>query len=399
MKFKHAIIAFAFAFVGGLGTIGALNISKKVEVKGANAYDEGTTYYCLTGKFGGVEHWTDYVNAPSDGKNAGVLLNYTLAKGDTFKFKVKGSWENALTFGVFNSSSGAYNAFRYEKDKDNTYCAVSGSYNFYIYNDSGMKVSVEFADSNTATYSYVLTSDSELGYTHLYNDTFSLRDWGSAPAVSGQGYDIKFTYSAFDYYGLYRIDDRILSGWDHLIMKNSSGSKQATTITRTVGNKQELYLCQASSFTTKASSTDEYKAIAFLYDLISHRGTASYDDHSFAFSICATSPEDAYYLVQRYDGFTNSIKTLLESATVKTYDMKKEYGEGDESKAYAEIEDMVDALRVPASKYNPGSGSRVLLNLSGQTQIVEVIIIVAVSALSLLALGGFFFIRKRKESK
>ncbi len=393
MKKRNLFLTLGLALTLGAGVAGfAMN---HVEARKVDAYDKDTVYYCLTGVFGGEAHWTDYIDAPSDGTNAGVLLNQSLTAGDTFKFKVKGSWENALTFGSFNSGAGAYNAFCWNKGDDNTYCAVTGAYNFYIYNDSGtMKVSAEFADSNTATYSYVLTSDSTLGYTHLYNDTLSLRDWASAPAVNGQAYDIKFTYSAFDYYGLYRIDDRILAGWDSLIMKNSAGNKQSADISRTVGHKQELYMCGAS-VVTKANTTDEYKAAAFLYDLVSHRGAANYDSHDFAYSICATSPADAYELVGRYDGFAASIKTVLAGATLKTYNVEGEYGEEDANKAYAAVADMVNALRPIAAKHNP-SGSLILLNNESQSP-VSVAIILATS-ISLIAVASFFVIRRRKEN-
>ena len=231
--------------------------------------------------------------------------------------------------------------------------------------------------------------------THLYNATLSLRDWSAAPAVNGQAYDIKFTNNAFDYYGLYRIDDRILAGWSTLIMKNSAGNQQSADINRTAGNKQELYMCGAT-VTTKTSSSNEYKAMAFLYDLISHRGAASYDGFNFSYSICATSPEDAYGLVGRFDEFSADIKTLLASATVRTYNVEGEYGEADENKAYANISDMVDALRPIAAKYNPGSCIKSVLTLSNTNN--ATLIIVVISSLVLLSVGGFFFIRKRKEN-
>ena len=399
MKTKNLFITLGLALTVGAGVVAGVALSRGEAVK-VGAYDDGTTYYYLTGKFDGTEHWTDYIAAPSDGTNAGVLLNQQLKAGDTFKFKLKNSWDNALGFAEFNSGAGAYNAFCYQNGDSNAYCGVTGTYNFYIYNDNGnMKVSAEFADSNTATYSYVLTSDSELGYTYLYKGSQELRSWGSSPAVNGQAWNIKFTYSAYDYYGLYRIDDRILAGWTTLIMKSSgsSGTKQSADITRTAGNKQELYLC-GDSVVTKAASTNEYKAVEFLYDLVSHRGAATYDNYGFAYSICATSPEDAYKLVGRYDGFASGVVTILNSASLFTYNVEGEYGEADANKAWADVSDMVDALRPIAAKYTPGLGAKTIFGyvLEGSNNYTWVIAVIGVA--SLVAVGGFFFIRKRKEN-
>lgn len=392
MKVKNLFITFGLSLA--LGVVAAVGAGQKAPQK-VEAYDKDTVYYCLTGVFNGVEHWTDYIDAPSDGKNAAVLLNQSLTAGDTFKFKVKGSWDDALTFGSFNSSAGAYNAFCWNNGDDNTYCSTTGTYNFYVYEEGGvMKVSAEFADSNTASYSYVLSSNSTLGYAYMWTGEQKLRDWGSSPVVNGQAYDIKFTNNAYDYYGLYRIDDRILSGWSNLIIKNSDGSQKTADIGRTAGNKEELYMCGAS-VATKTKLSNEYKAMEFLYDLISHRGSATYDNYTFNYSICATSPEDAYNLVTKYDGFSSDIKTLLTSATVRTYNVEGEYGEGDENKAYAAVSDMVDALRVVAAKYNGGgSGLNNNLGFGFSNNSITIIIIIA-SSLVLITVAGCFLIKRK----
>ena len=389
-------MTLGLALTLGFGAAAGLMSSRQVQKASAGTYVDGTTYYYLTGKFGGVEHWTDYIAAPSNGSDAGVLLNQALTAGDTFKFKAPETWTGALTFGSFNTAAGAYNAFSYNKGDDNTRCAVTGVYNFYIYEDEGMKVSVEFADSNTASYSYVLTSDSELDHTHLYNDTLSLREWASAPSVSGQAYDIKATVSEYDYYGLYRIDDRILSGWDHLIMKNTAGNKQAETIERTVGNKQELYVITDDEVTTFGKTTVQYKAAEFLYELLAHRGAANYDSFDFAFSICAATPAQAYELVGKYEGLTSDVKTFLGNVTVRTYNMEGAHAE--DNKAYVTVAQLVNALKPIAAKYGGGSPSKGFFEaITNDNSILIPVVIVA--AASFVAIGAFFFIRKRKASK
>ena len=241
MKIKNIAMTLGLALALGLG-VGAGLSAGKDEVKEASAWNSGTTYYCLTGKFDGVAHWDNYVDAPSDGNNAGVLLNQSLKAGDTFKFKQKDNWDNPLDFGNFYSSAGAYQAFYWENGSSNVYCGATGVYNFYIWQEEGgaMKVSAEFADSNTATYSYVMTLNSNFICSYMYSGSQKQREWASAPAVDGHEYGIKFRYSNYDYYGLYRLDDRIINGWTNIILKNDT--QQSSDISRTSGNKQELYL-------------------------------------------------------------------------------------------------------------------------------------------------------------
>lgn len=393
MKFKHLLAGLVTTLSLGTAFAGvSIGIQTNKDIKVANAYDKDTTYYYLTGKFGGIDHWTDYIAAPSDGNNAAVLLNQSLTAGDTFKFKQSGSWNNALTFDSFYSSAGAYYAFYWNNGDDNVRCGATGVYNFYIWSDSGtLKISAEFADSNTATYSYVLTSDSGYTNSYMYSGSNKIRDWGDSPSVNGQAYDVKLSYSSFDYYGLYRLDDRILNGWTNIILKNSSG--QSTDISRTSGNKQEVYLCGAS-VVTKASSTDEYKAVAFLYDLVSHRGSAKYDNFTFAYSICATSAADASALVERYDGFSSSIKTILASSSCRTYDLSGDYGE--DTKTFVATPNIVDSLRIVASRSGSGSLAKLIATTSGMN--VPMIIIIVSSIVAVLGLGGFFYIRKRKHN-
>ena len=94
MKVKNLFITFGLSLA--LGVVAAVGAGQKAPQK-VEAYDKDTVYYCLTGVFNGVEHWTDYIDAPSDGKNAAVLLNQSLTAGDTFKFKVKKYKESRIS--------------------------------------------------------------------------------------------------------------------------------------------------------------------------------------------------------------------------------------------------------------------------------------------------------------
>lgn len=382
-------IALGASMLLGVGvTVHAINNDT---IQQANAYDSGTVYYYLTGSFDGASHWNNYKAAPSDGNNAGVLLNQSLKAGDLFKFKTPNTWDDALTFGSFYTGAGAYLAFYWNYGDDNVRCGATGTYNFYIWNDNGtMKVSAEFADSNTATYSYFLTSNSGYTNTYMYTGSNKIRDWADSPAVNGQAHDIKLTYSNYDYYGLYRVDDRILNGWSTVILKNST--EQSADISRTSGNKQELYMVGASTV-TKTSTSNEYKAVEFLYDLVSHRGKATYDGFTFNYSICATSSSDASALVTRYDGFASGIITILNSSSCQTYNMVGNHGEN--NKTFQPVADIVDALRIVASR-NSGSGAKTLFNLDSEGSSVATIVII-IASMSILTAGAYLFFKKSKK--
>ena len=395
----------SLALVAGSAAAFALSSNAAREV---SAYDKDTVYYYLTGNFGGVDHWTDYIAAPSDGSNVGVLKKQELAAGDTFKFKKPTTWDDALDFGDVFASSGASQAFYWKNGGTDIYCGASGLYDFYIWDDGGtIRISVEFSDTNTATYSYVLALDSEVDHVYSWNGGQKQREWASAPAVNGQAYDIKFNYAEYDYYGLYRIDDRILNGWPNFLLKKEDGSKQTGDIARTAGNTQEAYIIHwvddpesedpedgEWNVVTKTKTSDEYKALDFLYDLVAHRGGATYDGFGFAYSICATDPVVADELAKTYDGFSDSIKTLLSKAQLNTYSLEGAHAEG--NKAYANVADMVETMKIIVAKNKGLGGANQVLGGLQESNNAATLITVALVSLASIALGGFFVFHKKR---
>ena len=132
----------------------------------------------------------------------------------------------------------------------------------------------------------------------------------------------------------------------------------------------------------------------FIYDLVGHRSSATYDNHSFAYSICATSVSEATRLINAYDNVIGTdAQNICKVSYCYVYKLTGGYSE--DNKEYRTIKDMVDALRIIVAKnQNGGVLNSAFLERSEDPS--TTMIAVMASSISVVAAAGFVLLKKKK---
>ncbi len=404
MKIKHVITTLALAGLLGAGAFAGIKANEAKEVKA----DSQTSDYYLAGNFGGVAHWdagtTTRLWKAATGDDLGYLTGVTLTRGDQFKFKYQDAWATELN--VSNLKWGTAKGLFW--GDGNIYCSTTGTYDIYVNKDK--EITINFATA--ATYSYVMSNASnntyeELTNLHAYNsDSDQFSEAKYAPALSdyglgGQAYNIVVGSTK---YSVYRIDDRFIKSFAKFKLKKDGDVSGAGNITGelvTSNTAEQVYVDNSSTVTVGNKNSNEYKAAKFLFDLVSHRGEATYDNYVFDYSICHTSVDDATELVGRYEGFAAGVLSILndENTTLFSYDVSgPTYGEDDEHKTYHTIPQVVNALKIIIEKDTSGDASS-LIRIGDATTNVPFVVIIISSIALVSVLGVALMIKRRKEDR
>ena len=144
------------------------------------------------------------------------------------------------------------------------------------------------------------------------------------------------------------------------------------------------YYYHNGSAWTKDSS-DIASAASFVWDLNVARLAVTPSGSTKAFSICGLS---AQTWVNRYSGLTSAAKALVDAATIFTYKDAESTG-ADTTVTYAKVMEEL-TKRAGAS----GTSISYLFGNGDSTQ--ATVIIVTVTALAALAVGGYFLLKKKR---
>lgn len=400
--------AVAMAFAAGAGIVSGSGNGPLAEV---HAEESQNSNLYIKGVLGGTDHWSTPTQLYTDSEKPLVAgyITFSLKAGDIFRFTSLSGYETDRGWSQLSAASSAYASFYSQGSDNNIGVKLGGNYIFSI--DTSKNITVSIANE---TFSYVITTTGDrYNCAYLYNsDSDKFSEWASTPSVGslhgGQAFDAKFVYSGNTYYGLYRISDHYLKNYKYLILKadfDVSGkySNQSATITLNAAGEKLYYALngdpeneyEGEATGNLGNATNEYIAAEFLYDLVINRDgskTYSYDGTNFNFSICDTSPEIAGSLVTRYDNFPSSVIGVLNNAGLYTYDVtSKPYGEG--IKAWATVEEMVDAMRIIASKSTASNVSAFVQNETNNVVVVSVL----AGAIVLAAVNGLFLIRRKER--
>ena len=346
MKFRNVIISLGLAALMGVGV--AAGLSTQREVAKASTTQNSTLYFA--GTIDGVSHWDDRVQlwTNSENDNLGEYASVHLTKGDKFRFvKHATNWDQECGWSQLQTSE-ASKCFWNPSDDNNISVAVTGTYNFFI--NSSKLIYVTFGVD--PSYSYVVsTTKNDYSKVHVYKGGESVTEWSSDPEVVSGGWDMTFTLGGNNYTNIYRVDDRFFGTDYWTTIKLHDASNETSAITLASGSR--VYIEGAA--TTYASASNEYLAVAFLYDVASLRGAATYNTNNYAYSICKATQEQATALLGRYDavGFAGA-KAIVDAATMFTYDMTKAAGEDDSNKTNVAFTDIIATLRVIGANQNTG---------------------------------------------
>lgn len=140
-------------------------------------------------------------------------------------------------------------------------------------------------------------------------------------------------------------------------------------------------------------------AIDFIVEVEAARNTASaFQGHDY--SICGIDADTAATLYNKYFALSADIKTMVDNSTTKTYNGKNGSGEYDWNEStnisFANIMQELKTIALNGGKVVSGS-AKVLPTTSGDFNAI-VLIAVATSFATLLSVGGFFLLKRKREN-
>ncbi len=403
MKLKHSLSIFGLVAMLGLGVgVGLARENVPSEARAERTQDS-TLYF--TGTINGDSHWDSEHRIrlwrDSTNTNLGEYLNIELKANDVFRFASSAAgYEKDCGWSQLSSSAETYHLFADHGEDNNIKVKADGTYNIYVNSSKGIYIT--FAGEQT--YSYVLSDN--VAYTNMYvynSGEDKLNEWNDETVnVGSQAYDIKVNYGGKEYVKLFRINNKTLEGYAHLILRTTGRGSQTADLDRSSTTSADLFLCNGNSFAqVKAGSTAEYKAAQLLFNIATGRGAANYDSHDFAYSICAIPTDVAAGYISYYEGFEEDAASFIEGFKLFTYNVEGDYGEADANKSYQNVDELVDGLKVHVRNNGGGlgGGSRAFAELTENTKSNVALIAIIVGAVSLTTIGGYFFLRKRKEDR
>lgn len=164
------------------------------------------------------------------------------------------------------------------------------------------------------------------------------------------------------------------------IFHDNTSSNKSSDMAYTEGS---YYWHNGSAWTKDATRG---QAAAFVYDLNSTRLGVTASGNVKAFSICGLTPST---WVNRYNALSSTAKSYVDSATMYTYKNQSSSG-ADTTVTFAEVMSQLSSMV-------SGNNSSKLLS-QNLIEDNNLWIIIVISLLSVSAISGFFFIKKRQEN-
>ena len=213
-------------------------------------------------------------------------------------------------------------------------------------------------------------------YFHVYDDICDY--YGGWPGYFTGYSDKNLTFNGGR---LQKFTFPIISGKNTKFQYNDNNGHQSDSLTP-VNNA--YYWHNGSAWVSNTG--DLASAAAFVWDLNTARLAVTASGSTKAYSICGLS---ASTWVSRYNSL-GTAKSYVDSASIYTYKDKNSSG-ADTTVTFAEV---MEELSERASGGSSGSAHLGFSNEKNNS----VAIIVIISLVSVTAIGGFFFIRKRREN-
>lgn len=169
----------------------------------------------------------------------------------------------------------------------------------------------------------------------------------------------------------------------------SSGGDQ--TADMTLVNKGTYW------WSSTTGNTDAGSAIDFLIEAEDVRNEAKYG--TLNYSVCGISKADATTLVGKYDNLGGGAAYVDRSYTY-TYDPSKSAEEQEASKAETAVQYslIIAKLREIASGNGPSTNTKGIFLFGDIDNSTPIMLVVIISVVSLTAVGGYIFLKRRKEN-
>lgn len=369
MKLKYIFAAVTLSGVLTLG-IGVSVASVQSNASPVEAAVTQTSEYYLTGS---NYDWGDgyQLFVDDSSSNKGQLVNYSFTAGETIKFKKAGSWDNALGWYQLDGGS-AKNAFELEGG-DNIKVLIGGKYSFYITDNSRIYVELEHAVDI-----YVQIQDWNDTCVYAFDETTksgtTLKPLGEWPGKRATDVTASTNFNG-SLGGIARISIPYHTLNNTKIIISNNGSSQSGN--KPLGNHY-YYLKSGTSYS--ASDGAEAKVVFDIERAIESTGNKS---------VCQVSKADASTLVSEYDSLSSKAK--VNASTYWTWNSTV-----NDEKTNHTYSELVQQLRAISTGNKLG-----LMNISGiiDGSNVHIVIVTIVAIVSVTAVGGYYFIRKRKENQ
>ena len=339
-----------------------------------------------------------YGKMGSDQTYDAIWTGASLKAGDKFKFAKVNSGGTDTDWSTQKNATnitGGTAQYYIDTDGDNNLNILSdGIYDFKI---SGNNITVDFNSSSpAATYSYVVSYDSNYARANAWTpDTiWAVNQPGFANINSGSfgGYHVTRTYdaSSYNFWGIYKIDDRYLGCHQNFSLAHDS----TYSTTMTISGTQKVY------FENKETSADAdvYNAVKYLYDFGYARAPYTYNGKVYSASTCAVlDAGTAEDFIADYEEILKTVNgaAILNNASMFVYDAVE--GDNENLDQEVALSDIIDEISKHVQNGGGDSVERSTYTFGAQDNSM-ILPIVAVSAVAAVSIGGYFFLRRRKEN-
>ena len=402
MKIKKlitgAILATTLMLGVGVGVASLAN--KKVEAEPAAADYGSTIRVYVDLDWGNI----DYVRLGTDQASGAAVLSSSNAKYNQSLGKYVRDISSGSTYdkmGCFFSQSSQWWQYQY----DGGYIWISGGFKpgyeyqiksiGYVSESGGVKYFAatpyeigEITDnvSNPTVYfvdGYSWHSSGNV-YVHYWGGTASSTYPGSA--MTDTGLRIKCYVGETEYSGI-RIYKYTISGSVAYVQFNNNSSK--TGDLRPVNNQVYFYGVSAETYGVVAD---------FLVSTQNQMGSYTYGGKTFTESICHLSQSQAQTFVSTYDNldtnYGSGVKSSVEGSAIVTYDQPELNNTHTGDVLLSEIR---TALLNKYPSLSAAGRINTIFGVDEKSRNTFTIVAVVI-AMSVAAVGGYFFLRRRKEN-
>lgn len=402
MNLKKLLSSIILASTLAIGVgVGVAALKQKKEAEPAAADYSSTIRVYVDLDWGSI----DYVRLGTDQASGAAVLSSSNAKYNQSLGKYVRDISSGSTYdkmGCFFSQSSQWWQYQY----DNGYVWISGGFKpgyeyqiksiSYVSESGGVKYFSatpyeigEITDniSNPTVYfvdGYSWHSSGAV-YVHYWGGTASSTYPGSA--MTDTGLRLKAYVGETEYSGLH-IYKYTISGSVAYVQFNNNSSK--TGDLRPVDGQVYFYGVSAETYGVVAD---------FLVDTQSKMGSYTYGGRSFTKSICAMSQSQAQSFVNTYKNldtnYGSGVASSVEGSGIVTYDQPELNNTHTGEVSLAEIRNSLIEKYPAISSSNRVNPIMIGTNSSSTT---GVLIVAIFSAIALTSIGGYFFLRHRKEN-
>ena len=389
MKHSRFFVTTALAVLLGLGVGAGVGLNRP-EAKAARADTSRISFYSDSVNTkdpdsSDAKYKFTYNGQDSEGYHHYVCNGLELTKGVAFKIRDWESGHNSDWMGYYNSTT-ITQGLAGNNNGGDMYVRLTGTYNLdYRWKSEGDKhlYKFELAEYTTVYFAEDNTNwaASNQFYLHAWkrenNQDVGLTDWSTSCPISKVS-GVKIGTNSYNFYEV-----KLPTNVAGFMFKAYDGDTDYKT-----GN-----LTSTSDICYTANNTSGYGEAGLIAGWIySNLGSATYKNISYANSICAIPQDVATSIVSYYDGLTAAKQTVAGNTKFNTYSAP---GTNNTSKADVKVSDMMPTLR-NISEGKVGNNSAVVKYFESNNTSNPTFVIATVATVSLIALGGYFLLKRRK---